>query len=335
MSNYAILRLRKRGMGEAAAMARHALREATTPNADPSRRDQNTVMGPTTAAGVMADLRAKLPEKRRKDAVPCIEFFVGGSPEAIQSMTRKQQDAYFKRALGWIGDRFGGRSNLISAVIHRDETTPHMQVLLVPLVDGKLNAKRLVGNRGDMQQMQTDFAEMVGAPHGLRRGEMATGAKHTSIRQFYGAMQAAGRPDALKPRVPVPKPLPEPGLFAGKDKRDAYAKREKERAQALAANKRRQDEIERLASIAVATHGRARRAPRHLAILERDADKASKLLAQQRAEIKQAADQAKALKDEAARLEQLRSTLASHVNKLEARIRSAAERGPSTPGRGH
>ena len=87
-------------------------------------------------------------------------------------MTRKQQDAYFKRALGWISDRFGGRSNLISAVIHRDETTPHMQVLLVPLVDGKLNAKRLVGNRGDMQQMQTDFAEMVGAPHGLRRGKM-------------------------------------------------------------------------------------------------------------------------------------------------------------------
>lgn len=328
MSNYAILRVRKRGMAQAAAMARHALREASTPNADPAKVTENTVMGPSTAAGVMADLRAKLPEKRRKDAVPCIELFIGASPEAMRAMTRKQQDAYFKRALGWIGERFGGKGNMVSAVVHRDETTPHMQVLLVPLLDGKLNAKRLVGNRGDMQQMQTDFAEKVGAPHGLRRGEKGSRAKHTSIKQFYGAMEAAGRPEALPPRVPVPRPLPEPGMFASEAKREAYAKREKERAEAMAANKRRQAEVERLAALAVATHGRARRAPRQLANLERDTEQAAKLLEQQRQEFNQAADQVKGLKAEVPALMKKRDTLARQVNELAAQLEQLTPKRP-------
>lgn len=328
MSTYAILRVQKRSLGQAAAMARHALREAPTPNADPARRDENTVYGPDTAAGVMADLRAKLPDKRRKDAVPCIEVFVGGSPEAVQAMSRKQQDAYFKRALAWVGDRFGGRGNLVSAVIHRDETTPHMQVLLVPLLDGKLNAKKLVGNRGDMQQMQTDFAAQVGAHHGLRRGEKGSRAKHTSIRQFYGALEAAGSPGALPPRVPVPQPLPEPGMFAGEAKRAAYAKREKERVEAMAANKRRQGELERLAALAVATHGRARRVPRQLVGLEKQLAETTKVLEQRKREAAEAAERLKRTNAELAGLVQRRETVAKHVNELEGVAASLAASKP-------
>jgi hypothetical protein len=248
-------------MGAAAAMARHALREADTRNADPSKRAANGVLtGPSTAAGVMAELRARLPEKRRKDAVPALELFVGGSPEAMAKMPRQQQDRYFKAALQWIGERFGGASNVVSAVIHRDETTPHMQVLLVPLLDGRLNAKRLVGNRSDMQQMQTDFAERVGALVGLRRGEKASPAKHTTIRAFYGAVERAGSFEDIPPRRPVPTALPEPGLLASKAKREAYERREQERQAALTANAARQREIERLAAVGLAVKGKPARA---------------------------------------------------------------------------
>lgn len=260
MSNYCILRLAKRRTPGAAAMARHALRAADVSNADPMRQADNQVLaGSSTPEGVMADLRAKLPEKRRKDAVTCLDFFVGTSPEAMQSMTRKQQDQYFRRALGWIGKEFGGRANVVSAVVHRDEATPHMQVLLVPLLDGRLNAKRLVGNRGHMQALQDGFAEVVGAPEGLRRGERSSGASHTSIRQFYGAIEAAGTKDALPPRVPVPRALPEPGMFSSAATRKAFEDREEERRQAMEANAKRQAEIERLARLGLATHGRSRR----------------------------------------------------------------------------
>lgn len=289
MSDYAILRIAKRSLGQAAAMARHALREAATPNADPARRTDNTVLGPETSAGVMAALRAKLPAKRRKDAVPCIEVFVGGSPEAMAKMTRQQQDAYFEDALRWIGGRFGGGQNLVSAVVHRDETTPHLQVLLVPLLDGRLNAKRLVGNRSQMSQMQTDFAEQVGRPHGLRRGEKGSRAKHTSIRAFYAAIERAGSVDALPPRVPVPPEPPALTIFASSEVKADHARRMREREAAIEANRRREQRIMELARVGLAAKGRLAR--RELPAIEHEVEvwrghveRAKMLLSEQRRE---------------------------------------------------
>ncbi len=54
-------------------------------------------------------------------------------------MTRDEQDAYFRRALEWIEDRHG-KENVLSAVIHRDEATPHMTVMTIPLDDQGENA---------------------------------------------------------------------------------------------------------------------------------------------------------------------------------------------------
>ena len=260
MARYAIMRLQKRGMSAAAGMARHALREANVTNADPQLRAQNRILvGPKTAAGVMSEIRARLPERRRKDSVPVIEFFIGGSPEALRHLETEHQDRYFEHSLKWIAKRFGGRENIVSAVVHCDETTPHMQVLVVPLLDGKLNAKKLVGNRKQMEDMQTEFAKEAGAMAGLVRGQEKSKAKHTTIRQFYKAIEEAGSKEALPPRVTLPEALPQPGFFSSKADREAFEKREKERAAALAANRKRQVEIERLAALAVAVKGRPAR----------------------------------------------------------------------------
>lgn len=328
--NYAILRYEKRSLGQAAAMARHALREAPeTPNADAALKGQNRrLAGSGTAAGVMATLRAKLPEKRRKDAVPCIEVFVGGSHETLASMPRERQDEYFKDSLGWIARHFGGGANIVSAVIHRDEQTPHMQVLLVPLLDGKLNAKKLVGNRQDMVNAQTEFAEMVGSRYGLRRGEKGSPAKHTSIKQFYGAIEAAGRADALPPRTPVPPALPEPGMFSNAETRAEYDKREKERKSAMEANKRRQTEIEKLARVGIATHGRGRRKlPRQFSDLDRleaDTKRGRELLSKQRQEYNDRAEALKQIVADVPRLEAQRDALQAQLDALQESLRPPA-----------
>ena len=44
-----------------------------------------------------------------------------------------------------------------SAVVHKDETTPHMHVNFVPLKNGKLTAKEVIGNRKDLELMQDKF----------------------------------------------------------------------------------------------------------------------------------------------------------------------------------
>jgi hypothetical protein len=93
----------------------------------------------------------------------------------------------------------------------------------------------------------------------MRRGEKGSRANHTSIRQFYGAIQAAGGADALPPRVPVPPAPEKPAFWASGDKKAAYERTLKERQAAIDANKRREEQIIELARVGLATKGQARR----------------------------------------------------------------------------
>jgi len=121
-----------------------------------------------------------------------LEYFIGGSPEKLHAMSREDQDAYFRRALDWLDaldwlEKRHGAENVLSAVIHRDETTPHMQALVIPLdARGKLNARELVGGKAKLSQMQTEFAQEVGQPFGFERGQERSRATHQTIKEYYG-----------------------------------------------------------------------------------------------------------------------------------------------------
>jgi hypothetical protein len=149
-----------------------------------------------------------LPEKRRKDAVLCIEYLVTASPEAMQSKSREEQDAYLADSLEWLRERHGA-DNVVYAGIHRDETTPHLYAYVVPLDPdtGRLNAKRWLGGTKALNQMQSEFAGRVGQRHGLERGIEGSRARHQTVKEFYGALDkpqvgsVAIGAETLKPKV--------------------------------------------------------------------------------------------------------------------------------------
>lgn len=305
MSHFAILRLRKRQLRAAGAMARHALREDEVRNADPARAGGNArLVGAGTAAEVMKGIRAVMPERRRRDAVEVVELLISASPEAIRGRDRQAQDRYFSAALRWIGERFGGPQNVHLAVVHRDESTPHMQVLVTPLVDGRLVANRLIGGPAGLRAMQTEFAELVGRPHGLVRGlEVQPGERrppYQSIRRWYSAIAAAGSVNAIPPLQAVPRVPPEPaapsgllGLIGGRRaeaQRREYEAALEARKRALAAreaavqaNNRRRDLVERLATIGLAVYGgEARRVGERVAVAVATESAAAASVARQR-----------------------------------------------------
>ena len=188
---YAILRVGKiKTKGQLGAALSHNFRERHTPNADLDRLHENTVLkGPENGRDVIAAWEDRAPEKIRKNAVHALEYFVGASPEKMAAMSRTQQDAYFRKALGWFEDRHG-KDNVLSAVIHRDETTPHMQILVIPLdARGRLNARELVGGKATLSKMQTDFAHEVGIAFGLERGRERSQATHQTIKEYYARAQ--------------------------------------------------------------------------------------------------------------------------------------------------
>lgn len=184
----AILRTAKlKSMGNVAASLSHTYRTRETHNADPQRYDDNTLERSPKA--VLEDLKAKLPDKRRKDAVLCIEYMVSASPQWFEGKSRAQQDAYFEDAKRWLIERHGA-ANVLDFSIHRDEKSPHAIVYVLPLDEGKLNAKRWLGGRAALSKMQTDFAFQVGRQHGLERGIEGSRATHTSVKEFYAALNA-------------------------------------------------------------------------------------------------------------------------------------------------
>lgn len=189
--SFAILRTAKlKSAGEIGGSVAHTFRTRDTPNADPERLAQNEHLGPDTPDAVKAGIQARLPEKRRKDAVLCIEYFIGASPEAFQD--NKGGDQYFRAAMDWLRERHGAE-NVISGHVHRDETSPHLVAYVVPRDGEKLNAKKWLGGKVTLSAMQTDFAEKVGRPFGLERGIEGSKAVHKTIREFYAETNALAK----------------------------------------------------------------------------------------------------------------------------------------------
>ena len=109
----------------------------------------------------------------RKDAVVMIDSLYTASPEFFQqSIDQSQIIDFFRDCLDFHNRHYG---HVINAVIHFDETTPHMAVASVPIVQrGEryvLSAKELMGNRSDYRARQDAFWAEVSSQYGLERGE--------------------------------------------------------------------------------------------------------------------------------------------------------------------
>ncbi|UMV03932.1 hypothetical protein HZS97_24820 (plasmid) [Shigella flexneri] len=73
--NFAILRTQKlKHLASVRRSLKHSFREQDTPNADQSLTPENSHYGANSTAEAMAEVQARLPEKRRKDAVLAIEY---------------------------------------------------------------------------------------------------------------------------------------------------------------------------------------------------------------------------------------------------------------------
>lgn len=205
---YAILRTQKlKSKQEVRRSLKHSFREQETPNADPNLTPENTHIGAENTREAIQKIEARLPEKIRKNGVLAIEYLITASPEDMHAKSRKEQDAYFSDAKKWLEEKHGVE-NVIYTGIHRDETTPHMYAYVVPIDSkGKLNCRAFLGGAKALSEMQTDFADRVGKKHKLERGIEGSRAKHTKVREFYGAIEAAPHKharftaDHLKPKM--------------------------------------------------------------------------------------------------------------------------------------
>lgn len=116
--------------------------------------------------------------RERKDSIVMIDGVYTASPEFFEGKSDKEIRDFFEECLNFHVNNYcqGDKSRMISAIIHLDETTPHLQVASVPLIfDEKgahLSAKRLMGDRNTYRTRQDRFWAEIGAKRGLERGEL-------------------------------------------------------------------------------------------------------------------------------------------------------------------
>lgn len=257
--NKVILRVAKlKTMGNIAGSGHHTFRSIPTPNADPERTALNVAMGPANTADLLAAVRGRLPEKRRKDAVLCLEYFISASPEYFGHDWRETANygkPYFADALESIKAKHG-EENVICANLQLDETSPHLVVYVVPrLPDGSLSAKHFTGGKAKMSKMQTVFAEEVGKKYGLERGIEGSKAKHQTIKQYYSRVNEAFQP-LPEVKTPLPEDRPEPDkppIWAGTAAKEAYATDHAQWEQEQAQRKRHIAEVRKRNAAAVET----------------------------------------------------------------------------------
>lgn len=202
MASYGIFRVeRLKKLSNLRGSLMHSFREQETPNADPTRLNENTLLTPDTF-DVSSTLdkyeRLKPTGKIRSDVVHALEVLVTASPEKIKGMSNEERNRFFNESLAFCNAKFG-EGNLLHAQIHNDETTAHLTAFYIPVIEKKnkkgeivrkLNASEILGGKKEYSARQTDFYEQVSKKYGLERGEVGSKATHKKVQEWYKELNA-------------------------------------------------------------------------------------------------------------------------------------------------
>ena len=215
MDNFAIIRINTLQAGDIAGAERHNMRLGEPePNVDVSRSHLNRYIK-TSPLGLKTAINTRIKDagvtrKVQATAVLGIELMLTASPDFFDENMRAGKsaklDEWISDSIKYVNEYAGGPENVVQLVLHMDETTPHIQVVFVPISKDapttaknktiaekvKLNAKPWT-SPGKYQRMWTTYAAAM-AKHGLRRGEFRLDNEAPKEHQTL----KAGRSEVIK-----------------------------------------------------------------------------------------------------------------------------------------
>ena len=195
--------------------SRHNLPGREAENADPARSHlnrellscRNQLDYGTFVKERLDDLVEKGAQNRaiRKDAVGTMELVVRANGAYLDTGTKPDLDidSWAKDTVNWADRIFNPKNheisykdvngiertetvqNIYSAVLHLDESTPHIHLMILPIDErGHLNASRY-NNFSIVKSLQDSYYKEVGEKHGLERGVKGSPAKATDISRYH------------------------------------------------------------------------------------------------------------------------------------------------------
>lgn len=224
---YAVLHLEK-AKGTDSRMSAHIERTVHPKNADRTRTHLNRELvqfpeGVRNRTQAIAQ-RIETAGIRRKvsaNQVKAIRILLTGSNKDMKQMEAEGRiEGWCNDSLKWIRETYG-EQNLVSAVLHMDEKTPHIHATVIPIVTGERrkagqeeqNGKKKyrkknpqdvrlcaddVMARHRLKHYQDTYAQAMNK-YGLQRGVDGSLAKHISTMQYY--KQLVEQQDSLQENI--------------------------------------------------------------------------------------------------------------------------------------
>lgn len=210
---FAVLHIQK-PKGNDARTTAHIERTVQPANADPDRKHLNEefikfpegVESRTQAIQHRIE-NAGITRKIKENQIRALQIMLSGTPEDMQRIQNLGKlDEWCKDNIEWLQDTFG-KDNVVSAVLHLDEKTPHIHATVVPIVQGERRKAKAEKNNGkkkyrkkpknsvrlcaddimtrdNLKLYQDTYAEKM-AKYGLERGIKGSDARHISTPQYY------------------------------------------------------------------------------------------------------------------------------------------------------
>ena len=163
---------RLKGKGIVTAAAKHNLRKIAAEigadkRIDPARMHMNYILRGPDKVEEVAALRADMLKqagikKLRTDAVQALEV-VFTWPFPGEDAPRQ----YFEDCTQWAEKHF--QVPVLSSIVHLDESEPHCHMLMLPLVNGRMNGSDLFGMGARLSMHLNSYYKEVGAKYGIVR----------------------------------------------------------------------------------------------------------------------------------------------------------------------
>ena len=125
----------------------------------------------------------------RKDAIVYVDTIVGSDKEFFRKLSPEDTRRFFEQSYEYLQKKVGEK-NVVSAVVHMDETkgvggSPHMHFSFVPMnEDGTLSAKKKI-NRNFLRKIQDEFPRyMKDKGFDIERGMENSTKKHLEPLEF-------------------------------------------------------------------------------------------------------------------------------------------------------
>ncbi|MBR5182469.1 MAG: plasmid recombination protein [Clostridiales bacterium] len=193
---YAIMRINKCKMGAVGRLEKHHEREKQVYKSNPdinlkrSAKNYHIKEPPDHYRKLIQRRIEEAGCKTRKDSIVMQDSICTASPEFFKGKTSYDISFFFRRAYEFYAKAFG-EDNIISAVVHMDEKTPHMHVCFVPVTkEGRLSSKTVIGGPKGLVKLQDQYyAQMSTYYPELKRGipKYLTHRKHLPTYLFKNA----------------------------------------------------------------------------------------------------------------------------------------------------